>query len=738
MKFFLLPNIVSDKLEQGNIESWKPKDWPKGLETKTQFSEWIKKPSTEWQFFSTYEGVNPSARVNASANPPWLMHGLVIDYDMPVEEDLKTTGEFFEHQCQRKGVPAPTYVCKTFSSNVRTVYLFEKPLLVHAIIHTHFLQQLTKDLQCRRIYQGLDENALKDTGLFYCSPLKWHKLDAAPIQTSFLMHCLVEASSKSNWKMKGAPAVPMRVIAEELQGRFPNRWQGPFDIGARGVRFWDDSADNHTAAIVRETGMQCFTGPKSFVTWAEIFGGSFVKDYENGRVGGAVEDVYFDGMVYWMKIGNEWFDFSRQDAQLQLRQRGLTLEQNTPGEMNEIEKALALVQTSMRVDAAVPIPHFPTGIQLVQGKRFLNIADTNLVLPASACKRWGDGFKVLAGYLDRFFDPIEGNVRQLDHYLSWLKRFYMTCREKRPRPGQVVFIAGEIQSGKTFMSNVVLAKLMGGSSDCSSYLLGETRFTGHLFSVPIWTIDDTRPGQDKAHANYSALVKKMAANQLFLYDDKFRRARMIPWLGRVVITCNLDNESLRILPDIEQSLLDKISLFKAAPATEGYDFGVLENALAVELPVFAKWLEDWEPPHETLEVSRFGVTSYHHPELLQAAKEVTSSHSFYEVFHMFMSDHFNTCKEDVWIGNASTMLKELSGDDGMRAFVSHYTPRAIGRFIAQLEGQGVPLTQIRQDGLRMWCLTKPDFEHYCATSQMTDSDDPKKSTKSKNKRAKKP
>jgi len=669
--------------------------------------------------YSPYEGVAANARVNSS-NPAHTMRVLVIDFDSPVEESQEEVGQFVVRQCQRRGVPVPTLIAKTFSNGVRFVYEFEKPIMVHGPAHVAFLQQLTKDFRCRHICEGLDESALKDTGLLYCAPLHWTKLEeGTPIQHSLLMHALVEASSKVKWRPRGAPVLPIRIVAEELESRFPNRWVGPFDLGARGVRFWDASADNHTAAIVRETGMQCFTGSRSFVSWSEIFGSNFTKNYEDNRVGGAIEDTFFDGMTYWTKLGNDWFDFSRQDIQLQLKQRGLTHEAPEGGGLSEMEKALATVQTTMRVDAAVPMPHFPTGINLVQMKRFLNVASVQLILPAAKCKKWGDGFSTLAHYLDGFFDEIDAShgATQLEFYLSWLKRFYVSCKEKRPLPGQVVFIAGEVQSGKTFMSNVVIARLAGGSSDCSSYLLGETRFTGHLFAVPIWTIDDTRPGQDKAHANYSALIKKMPANQLFLFDDKFKRARMIPWLGRIIVTCNLDNESLRILPDIEQSLLDKVSLYKAAPTREGYDFHKLDKALAEELPAFAKWLEDWEPPDATIEASRFGVTSFHHPELLQAAKEVTSSHSFYEAFHMFMSSQFNEFKTHEWIGNASTMLRDMAGDDGMRALTSHYTPRGVGRFIAQLAGQGVPLTQIRKDGLRMWSITKKDFIAYCDNLQ---------------------
>ena len=44
---------------------------------------------------------------------------------------------------------------------------------------------------------------------------------------------------------------PIGRVAEEVEKRFPGRWPGAFEIGARGPRFWDDTASNPTAAIVR-------------------------------------------------------------------------------------------------------------------------------------------------------------------------------------------------------------------------------------------------------------------------------------------------------------------------------------------------------------------------------------------------------------------------------------------------------------------------------------------------------
>jgi len=61
---------------------------------------------------------------------------------------------------------------------------------------------------------------------------------------------------------------------------------------------------------------------------------------------------------------------------------------------------------------------------------------------------------------------------------------------------------------------------------------------------------------------------KMAGHAIFVCQlpgsyEKFKSSGEVPWFGRIIVTCNLDAESLRILPDMDLNTNDKISLFKA-------------------------------------------------------------------------------------------------------------------------------------------------------------------------------
>ena len=53
--------------------------------------------------------------------------------------------------------------------------------------------------------------------------------------------------------------IPISVIAEEVESRFPNRWFGEFEVGARGPLFWIDDGINRDGCQVVEDGIVCYS-----------------------------------------------------------------------------------------------------------------------------------------------------------------------------------------------------------------------------------------------------------------------------------------------------------------------------------------------------------------------------------------------------------------------------------------------------------------------------------------------
>jgi hypothetical protein len=121
-----------------------------------------------------------------------------------------------------------------------------------------------------------------------------------------------------------------------VEDKFPGRWQGPFQVGAQGVRFWCHDATNTTGAWIRETGVFAFTGEGRFLPWGEVLGQDFIRNYEQNRIGGAIDGTHFDGKTYWCKkptpAGDVFIDMNTEVLKRKLGEGDLPAAPTAPGE----------------------------------------------------------------------------------------------------------------------------------------------------------------------------------------------------------------------------------------------------------------------------------------------------------------------------------------------------------------------------------------------------------------------
>ncbi len=707
LQLFCIENLSCQRVTQG--EPWSPllngaRAVPPGLD-KAGYRRWSTDPATRSMFFSGYEGANAALRVG-DPNPPQFMHALVADYDAPlgpdeVEAFLKRAAPDYP----------PNMVSSTFSGNARALWLFEGPLPVFdRKTQKALVARMKKELRLKRLLPGLDEEALERPSQYYHCGDGWRVIHQALLSLDLLQAWAVHASKNADWGAHG-DVIPLDRVAEEVERRFPGRWHGPFEDGARGPRFWDESANNQSAAIVRPSGMQCFTGPKPFVNWTEILGRRFTDEFRAATIGSAINSTWFDGRDYWLQVNGDWRLFKKADISLHLRVAHTISDERRPGATaSPLDVALEQIHQTRLVDGAAPFVFRREAMIAFGGKRYLNIARGRIVTPLDGpATEWGEGFPWIADFLSGLFDPDE----QLDFFLSWLAYGYRHAQAGRPRNGQAIFLAGDVNQGKTLLSNVLIGGLFGGHMDASDYLLGESKFNKELFEVGLWTVDDTVPSSDpRKQQLYSAMLKKIPANYAFQYHPKFRDQILLPWAGRVVITCNADPESIRILPDIEMSMLDKLCLFRIR--TTERDFTNAAEHIRAELPAFARWLLDYEiPPHCQGDV-RFGIQCYHHAELIETARQSGRTAGFIELLERFLRSLFSDPSLSEWTGSATDLLAEMMADESTKHVAAKYTPDQIGRRLSQLKAQEYPIEYAREAGgqrTRKWTIRRDRNEN---------------------------
>jgi hypothetical protein len=675
------------------------------------------KPDVEHCFYSGLEGLIAASRIDSKNNPAVFLHWLVADYDGQIDQHMRDT------VLERCGDFKPQYICRTFSGGARLLWKLEKPFPLHKNdLTAKLLRHVKKRLKLAKILVGLDADAFEDPAKYYEAGTDWVHLSDDVIPAPFMMQWAVESTHNYAWKKLG-PSIPMELVAAEVEKQYPGQWQGEFEVGVRGIRFWDTSADNETAAVIRESGMQCFTGGQAFVPWSAILGGKFVRQFQADQIGGSISEVYFDGRDYWVQLSNgKWQSKNKSDMALFLKvKRSLSTAVPRGLSISEVDQALSQIQDEQAIECAAPLIHRPKGIVYVNGFRVLNTSTVSVMQPAEGgagspstlgranCPSepsstvnfllsTSHSFPWLASYFSTLFDPTE----QLDYFLAWLRRWYASALDGKMLPGQASFFAGVPNTGKTLLSTLILSRTFGGHIDASSFLSGEDGFNSHLFNSAVWAVDDVVPLTDnKSHLKFSALIKKMAANRTFSVREKYRVDKLIEWNGRVVVTCNTDPESIRILPDVDLSNRDKINLFRVADRDTFTFPKDVADIIQAELPFFLRWLLDWSPPDHVLGDSRYGVQTYCEASLFEAARHSSSAYSFLEVLLKF----FEGMAYDTWTGSATDLLTAMNNDqDGLANIVNKYTPDKVGRELSKLASQNYPLSQRRTGTRRIWTI----------------------------------
>lgn len=707
MSFVFLPNLTAQLVQP--CEPWESGYVRPQLADKNAYRNWCNDPNTQHAFISAVEGKVPTLRVSES-NPPARMSGLVLDYDAVPPGD---PAMMLLNSC---GDLRPAWVSRTFSGNCRVLYRFEDPVPIYGLEYgREFVKKCQRELKLRKHLPAFEQEALLDLAKYYEIGQDWTPVGngMSRIPSTLLQAWGAWAAEKIRWDKLG-PVIAMEAIRKEGQKRFPDRWPGgweKFDVGMRGPRFWDDSATDPTAVIVRETGVQYFSDGGGFMSWEAIFGADFVRHYNDDRKGNAIKDLWFDGDTYWRKNPTGlWAPISKGDVTLDLKvAKQLSARSPAAGEPSEVDAALYDIQTLKCVKGAAPFLFKQDGPMMFNGALHLNISTLRPIEPVVDTVTDAEHWPWIESFLTSLFEPQD----QLWYFLTWLKHFYLGAYSGNLKRGLALFIAGPVGAGKTMLNKALVGQLMGGSQDAGPYLLGGDKFNDPLMEVPLWTVDDeVVAGDPKQRAMFSQMVKKVVANDRVTMRAMYRSGVDMEWVGRIIVTMNDDPESLRLLPETEINILDKIMLLKVKRPVVAY--WPTDAQLATELPYFAAFLRDLQPPAECLPPAdnpRFGVAPYKHHDLLVSAGSTSITSSFEELLLLWRKQWFapgGAGENDAeWVGNPTDLHAAINLNESLRSVLdrSFSSTTSIGMNLNKLIRRGVPY--LASVGHRMYAISRP-------------------------------
>ena len=331
-----------------------------------------------------------------------------------------------------------------------------------------------------------------------------------------------------------------------------------------------------------------------------------------------------------------------------------------------IARMTVYAESHMKIDYMGQVAGKREGFFEENGLRFLVTRGVNLIKPEEG--RWDLLRKVLWLAFAASETP-EIGAAQLTHLYSWLRRSYASLDAGVVTNQQALLILGARNSGKSFIQHKIITPILGGQEvKAFDYFTGRTDFNGEFLEATHLFFDDNRMMSDRqSREAFAGRVKEFTVPVgVTRYHGKGEKALSLRAMHRVTGAANLDAADLRALPEISESLGDKISMLRASP----FEMPVpnkeicerirVEEQLEAELPAFIWWLMNvFQIPApdkgDEAEATRFGFASFKHPELVAAVKSESAEAGLMDIIDMH---YFRPINESI-AGVAKTPFKEI-------------------------------------------------------------------------------
>lgn len=666
--------------------------------------DWYRHVDTKWNFYTPLEAANPNQRVSKTDNPPRVIHGFAADYDVEIPMiRIKEVIGMMEIK--------PSWIETSLGEKARLVWMFPRPFKVdNTDFCIFFLRAAMKWLRLD-LLPGIDEGAFIDPTRLLCNGAVWESTGFGPIDEVKLQAFYVATAKDFRFISTDPAEVPLDVVEAKIKEKFPNFvWPTAFEIESQGPSFWVEGSTSSMSAIVKKDGMFTFSAhaDKMFYSWGDILGKEFIKQFADNAIAKATSGIYFDNRNFWRKKNGIYKPMSMPELLNFFKvQCNLSAKPDKSGK-SPVDMALNHIYNENIVEDAAPHTFRPDGPIQIMGKTHLNVYVNRAIKPVQEPQKWGPegNFPFISKLMDNLFDPAD----QLERFLAWWKCYYTSAYTVTPTPGQNVFLMGDQGVGKTFVSQHMVGASVGGYVDAARFLVEGGSFNSELHDQPHWCIDDETVGENQAaQSRFAAILKKMAANNLFGYNKKFQSGGSVYWDGRVIVTLNMDYVSSRLLGPMDNSSLDKICLFRCGKGIPFPSRSELLRIVQLELPYFLRWLLDWEPPARIPRNVRFGYDSYHEPTLLDKAHQSSKCAPFKELLVEFLKDFFKQEKTATeWRGGTTQLLRGLQMMPGNETILRSMKLEQTNRYLEMIQREGLIKCRVDSDEFktRIWVFER--------------------------------
>lgn len=375
------------------------------------------------------------------------------------------------------------------------------------------------------------------------------------------------------------------------------------------------------------------------------------------------------------------------------------------GEPSPMDIELDRLMHEDSVSYAGPLAGWPRGVVTMNRRRILITAGVTLPMPGpGGC---AELLQILHDMLGR---------EQLIQSILWIQVARRRIITGQWHPLPALALIGEKNSGKSFYQSAVIPFCLGGRvGKPAQYMQGITPFNSDLMGAEVLAFEDETQRRDAAsRRHFGESIKSM----LFARDVHCHPKHGIPVVLRPIwaltISVNDDPEHLQVLPQIDDSLSDKLLMLKCVKAPRAVPDGVnetawLEHLVRIQGPAFLRLVDSHPFPEKHFD-ARTRIKGWQNPDILTAIEGLSPELQLLNLIDDVL--FAGSVVLSTWTGTSEQLSRELRASQYTREVEKLFSwPTACGVYLGRL-AQSRPhrVGMSRKTSGRIWSISPPGTE----------------------------
>lgn len=422
--------------------------------------------------------------------------------------------------------------------------------------------------------------------------------------------------------------------------------------------------------------------------FSQITFGTLVHHAAVHRYVGAVSRFFYNGTSYAMKGSDTFITINEGAVRQHLSQLMV------PKEFKS--EILCQIRDRQHVDFIGDVAGHQPGLHKCNEKQILVTTGPNIVSPVE-----GSDLFIHSVLHDLLGD--DTHPGQLHSVLDWLAHCRRAVIKGRRVQSPALVMAGERGNGKSLAIEIISRCLGGRQANGYRHLCGDSHFNKDLLGAELIVIDDPAASKDpRSRVKLAQNIKGFLFNSFVAIEGKNKDSFNCRPVQAVIFAVNEDPEHLRVLPELDESMMDKIILTKTRPVNLQPSLvgceDLIKAKIAKTLPAFLYELDkrDLSRSYD----SRGRLKCFWHPSINEAIGLLSNEQRLLELIHQH-HDIISIIKEKgMWTGTAAMLETALTDS---YSIVSHNARQllswtgACGNYLGKLSNDST--SGVRKAGL---------------------------------------